>query len=204
MITYVMDINRTGLSDAKEKRLNMARKISITKEMLIESAFEMAREEGLREVTARKLATRAGCSTQPIFRVYSCMDEMYDEVYQKAVAYFSDFYSKYPGESDVPFVNLGMAYIDFAGKEPQLFRMLFLEEKRCGASLFGILNGDTSALHQEIAKAKAQGAKDPSGIFMKMWIFIHGAASMMTTGDYDLSMKQTEGLLVEAYASFVK
>lgn len=181
----------------------MARKISITKEMLIKSAFEMAREEGLTEVTARKLASKAGCSTQPIFRVYSSMDELYDEIYQMAVAYFSDFYGKYPAKSEVPFANLGMAYIEFAGKEPQLFRLLFMEEKRCGASLFGILNGKTSALHAEIAKAKARGAKDPSGIFMKMWIFIHGAACMMTTGDYDLSMEETAGLLEEAYTSFL-
>ncbi|MGN0131371.1 MAG: TetR/AcrR family transcriptional regulator [Lachnospiraceae bacterium] len=182
----------------------MARKISITKEMLINSAFDMAREEGLTEVTARKLASRTGCSTQPIFRVYSNMDELYDEVYQKAVAYFSDFYGTYQGESKVPFANLGMAYIEFAAKEPQMFRMLFMEEKRCNASLFGILNGKTNALHQEIAKAKAQGAKDPSDIFMKMWIFIHGAACMMMTGDYDLSMKETEALLETSYASFIK
>lgn len=182
----------------------MARKISITKEMLINSAFEMAKEEGLKEVTARKLAAKAGCSTQPIFRVYSSMDEMYDEVYQMAVAYFSEYYGKYRGNSDVPFTNLGMAYIEFAGKEVQLFRMLFMEEKRCNASLFGILNGKTGALHKEILRAKEQGAKDPSGIFMKMWIFIHGAAAMMTTGDYDLSMEETKGLLEEAYASFIK
>jgi AcrR family transcriptional regulator len=182
----------------------MARKISITKEMLMNSAFEMAREEGMGEVTARKLAAKAGCSTQPIFRVYSSMDELYDEVYQMAISYFSDFYGKYQGNSRVPFANLGMAYIAFADKEPQLFRILFMEEKRCGASLFGILNGKTNALHAEIAKAKEQGAKDPSGIFMKMWIFIHGAACMMMTGDYDLTVEETAALLEEAYASFVK
>lgn len=182
----------------------MARKISITKEMLIKSAFEMAREEGLAEVTARKLASKTGCSTQPIFRVYSNMEELYDEVYQDAVAYFSDFYGKYSSESKMPFVNLGMAYIEFAAKEPQLFRMLFMEKKRCDASLFGILNGRTNALHQEIARAKEQGAGDPSGIFMKMWIFIHGAACMMMTGDYDLSMEETRQLLEASYGSFVK
>lgn len=182
----------------------MARKISITKEMLINSAFEMARAEGLKEVTARKLAAKTGCSTQPIFRVYSTMDEMYDEVYQMSVAYFSEYYGKYPGKSQVPFTNLGMAYIEFAGKEPQLFRMLFMEQKRCNASLFGILNGKTGALHHEITKAKAGGVKDPSGIFMRMWIFVHGAACMMTTGDYDLSMEDTRGLLEEAYGAFIK
>lgn len=182
----------------------MARKISITKEMLIESAFEMTREEGILQVTARKLAAKAGCSTQPIFRVYANMEELYDEVYHMTITYFSDFYGKYPSESNTPFVNLGMAYIEFAGKEPELFRLLFMEGKRCNASLFGILNGKTNALHQEIAKAKEQGAKDPSGIFMKMWIFIHGAACMMMTGDYDLSMEETAGLLEESYASFLK
>lgn len=192
------------LSHAKEKGLHMARKISITKEMLMKSAFELAREEGMEEVTARRLASKANCSTQPIFRVYSNMEELYDEVYRMVMAYFSDFYEKYPGNSRVPFTNLGMAYIEFAGKEPQLFRMLFMEPKRCDATLFGILNGKINALHQEIAKAKAQGAKDPSDIFMKMWIFIHGAACMMTTGDYDLSMQETEKLLEAAYASFLK
>lgn len=182
----------------------MARKISITKEMLINSAFEIAREEGLAEVTARKLASKTGCSTQPIFRVYSNMEELYDEVYRKTIEYFSDFYGKYDGNSKVPFANLGMAYIGFAAKEPQLFRMLFMEEKRCQASLFGILNGRTNALHQEIAKAKEQGADDPSDIFMKMWIFIHGAACMMMTGDYDLSMAETAALLETSYASFVR
>ena len=182
----------------------MARKISITKEMLINSAFKMAGEEGLKEVTARKLAAKAGCSTQPIFRVYSSMDELYDEVYGMAIDCFSDYYGKYPGKSQIPFTNLGMAYIEIAGKEPQLFRMLFMEKKRCNASLFGILNGKSNALHKEIARAKEQGAKDPSGIFMKMWIFIHGAATMMTTGDYDLSMEETRGLLEEAYAAFMR
>ena len=182
----------------------MARKISITKDMLTDAAFKMAREEGLYEVTARKLAARTGCSTQPIFRVYSTMDELYDEVYQMAVDYFADFYASYEKNSTVPFVNLGMAYIEFASKETELFKVLFLMEKRVGATLFGILNGKTQALHNEIKRAKEFGAKDPSNVFIKMWIFIHGAASMMTTGDYDLPMKETEKMLEGAFASFVK
>lgn len=182
----------------------MARKISITKEMLLQSAFEAAREEGFAQVTARKLAAKVGCSTQPIFRVYSSMEEVYDEIYRRAVDYFSDFYGKYQGESQTPFANLGMAYIEFAQREPQLFRMLFMEAKRCGATLFEILNGKTNALHQEIAKAKKQGAKDPGDIFMKMWIFIHGAACMMITGDYDLSKQETRSLLETSYVSFIR
>lgn len=180
----------------------MARKISITKELLLDNAFEIMRQEGLEEVTARKLAAKAGCSTQPIFRVYNTMDEMYDELFTMAIVYFADFYAGYPSTSTVPFVNLGLAYINFAAKEPKLFSVLFLQEKRGDATLFGILNGKTNALHNELSKAKNSGAKDPSDVFMKMWIFIHGAAAMMITGDYDLSLDQTRTLLEESYKAF--
>ena len=49
----------------------MARKESITKDMLIDVAFELVKEEGSENLTARKLASKAGCSTQPIFRIYT-------------------------------------------------------------------------------------------------------------------------------------
>ena len=47
----------------------MARKEMITKDYLINTAFLMAKQEGIENVTARKLAAKAGCSTQPIFRI---------------------------------------------------------------------------------------------------------------------------------------
>ena len=34
-----------------------------------------------------------------------------------------------------------------------------------------------------------------SGLFMKMWIFIHGCACMVLTGDYDLTKEETLDLL---------
>lgn len=52
---------------------------------------------------------------------------------------------------------------------------------------------------KEIARAKAFGVKDPGELFMKMWIFIHGAASMAITGDYDLPEAETLRLLRETY-----
>ncbi len=175
----------------------MARKQSITKEAILQAAFEMTRAEGLTNVTARRLADHAGCSTQPIFRVYSAMDELYGEIYEMAISYFSDYYANFKGVDQTPFVNLGLAYIQFAEKEPQLFQLLFMGEKRNGHSLIELLNGN-GALVKEIGKAGAKG----SDIFMKMWIFIHGAACMVITGDYDLTQEQTKQLLLESYRAY--
>ena len=182
----------------------MARKISITKEMIKNAAFEIAKNEGMESVTARKLADKAGCSTQPIFRIYENMEELHKEVFDMAIQSFSDFYSAYAKNQEgeeKPFIRFGMAYIDFAVKQSQLFYLLFLSKNRYGKSLYELLNGSTGAFMKEIARAKALGVKDPGELFMKMWIFIHGAASMAITGDYDLPEDETLRLLRETYAS---
>ena len=179
----------------------MARKESITVKMISEAAFEMAREEGFEQVTARKLAARVGCSTQPIFRVYENMEELNKEVFQQAIAFFDLFYENFEEKDNTPFVHLGLAYIDFAMKEKKLFQLLFLSSNRGDNSLYELLNGRTGAVGKEIAKATELGCRNPSEIFMKMWIFIHGAACMGLTDDYDLSMDETLLLLKDTFHS---
>ncbi|MCM1262619.1 MAG: TetR/AcrR family transcriptional regulator [Butyrivibrio sp.] len=181
----------------------MARKETITKTDILNAAFEMTREEGFEHVTARTLAAKAGCSTQPIFRVYKNMEELGKELFEQVISYFNTYYENYPKNYDTPFVNLGLAYIGFAQKNPKLFRLLFDSENRQGKSLYDILNGTNGAVVKEINSAAQGGCKNPSVIFMKMWIFIHGAACMSLTGDYDLSEEETVSLLEEAYKSFI-
>lgn len=179
----------------------MARKESITMQDILETAFTMAREEGFLNVTARKVAARAGCSTQPIFRVYKNMEELWGAVYEKAVGFFADYYDLYPRTGTAPFSNLGMAYIAFAREEKHLFQLLFLSEVSGKKSLYEILNGEKGNVLTEINKAAAEGCKDPQGMFMRMWLFIHGAACMSLTGDYDLSDMETRQLLEQEYVN---
>ncbi len=181
----------------------MSRKEVISKNDLLRCAFEQAREEGLQELTARKLAARAGCSTQPIFRLYKSMDDLIAEVMEHAVDFFERYYGNAPKDPEaMPFVNLGMTYISFAKDEPRLFQILFLKKDRQGRSLYELLNGKAGNVISEVNQAKAAGVKDPQDLFMQMWIYIHGAASMVITGDYDLNDAQTKQLLQNAYHAF--
>lgn len=179
----------------------MARKEMISKQMILDAAFEMAREEGLGNITARKLAEKAGCSTQPIFRTYQSMEQLIDDVYERAFLFFQDYYSYYPKLGKTPFSDLGMAYIAFAREEKELFRMLFVPQQR-RKGLYELLNGKTENVKTQIQAAATAGCSDPGALFMKMWIFIHGAASMSLTGDYDLSDQETRGMLESVYQSF--
>lgn len=180
----------------------MARKETITIDKILDTAFAMTREQGFENVTARKVAAKAECSTQPIFRVYKNMDELWNAVYEKAVSFFQDYYSLYPKTSKTPFANLGMAYISFARSEKHLFELLFLSNMSGKKSMYELLNGEQGNVVYEINLARVSGCPNPSDIFMKMWILIHGAACMTLTGDYDLPDAQTFALLEQSYREF--
>ena len=169
--------------------------------MILQSAFSLAREEGIENVTARKLAAKMGCSTQPIFRVYENMTQLWTEIYQEAINCFTKYYEEFHLEVETPFIHLGIAYINFAREEKKIFDLLFLSEHRNGRSLYELLNGGTNAISKEINKAVANGCENPSGLFMKMWIFIHGCACMVLTGDFDLTEEETVEFLKDIYKS---
>ncbi|MCR5772649.1 MAG: TetR/AcrR family transcriptional regulator [Butyrivibrio sp.] len=181
----------------------MSRKATITQKEIVNAAFKITKKEGYEAITSRKLAAAAGCSTQPIFRIYDNMDGLKEDVFKKASLFYEDYYASYPKNNETPFVDLGMAYIEFAQKYPNLFRLLFLsgskdEEK----SMYALVNGEKEYVVKEVDRARTQGVKEPEQLFMKMWIFIHGSGCMAVTGDYDLNHDDSIGLLEAAYQSF--
>jgi len=180
----------------------MARKETITIQNILDTAFDMTREEGFVNVTARKVAARAGCSTQPIFRVYKNMEELWEAVYDRAVSFFQDYYSLYPRNSRTPFVNMGAAYIAFAREEKHLFELIFVADRIRKKSVYEILDSDAGNVTYEKEMAEIMGCSEPDELFMKMWIFIHGAACMTLTGDYNLPDVQTLELLERSYEDF--
>ena len=180
----------------------MARKQTVLKDDLLKAAFDLARDEGYQEVTATKLASKAGCSTQPIFRAYANMEEVLAEVIDEGAVFFEKYYDSYPKIQATPFLNLGLVYISFAEKESNLFKLLFMNEGKQAKSLYELLNGKNGNLVKEINKAKDEGCADPQGLFMRMWIFIHGIACMTIKGDYDLGITDTIQMLKDAYNAF--
>lgn len=189
----------------------MARKESITIQMILDTAFEMTREEGFANVTARRVAAKAGCSTQPIFRVYKNMEELWEAVYERAAEYFQDYCALYPRLGETPFSNLGMAYITFAREERHLFELLFLNGPASGEdgtlkrkSLYELLDGPNGNVAEEISWAREDGCGDADGMFRKIWLIVHGAACLSLIGDYDLTDMQTWDLLEQYYCYFAE
>ena len=181
----------------------MSRTVVITKEEIVSAAFKITKREGFHAVTSRKLAAAAGCSTQPIFRAYKNMEELKVDVYERTAAFYEAYYEQYQKTNITPFVDLGMAYIDFALKYPNLFRLLFLAEREDKLkSMYDLVNGTGDYVVREVEKARSMGVGNAKQLFMKMWIFIHGAGCMACTGDYDLPSDESVSMLTGAYEAF--
>ena len=55
----------------------------ITKEMVVDAAFEIARKGGMEQVIVKNIAEKLGCSVQPIYSYCTNMEGLRTEVEQK-------------------------------------------------------------------------------------------------------------------------
>ena len=60
----------------------MGRKTRITKEMIMEAAYELLDESGIGAVAIKNLAAKLDCSTQPISWQFGSMTELKKELYE--------------------------------------------------------------------------------------------------------------------------
>jgi len=183
----------------------MARKQSITREVIQEAALELAKTEGLEAVTARRVAAQAGCSTQPIFRAYENMSDLQDDVIRLAGEFFADYYGSYPKNSPVPFVDLGIAYINFAREHENLFRILFVSHYKKAVSTYEFINGsDKMFVLKELKKVDGVPAQKAGMIFSNIWTFVNGLACMSLNGDLDMTEEEVRANLADIYETLKK
>lgn len=180
----------------------MSAVIKIKKEDLVKGAIKIIRNKGIEELSARNLARACNCSTQPIFRLFENMDDLkntvYNDIYEIQNKYLSD------GKNhQVPFIGVGLSYIEFAQKEKNLFKFLFMSSNsKCN----NILNMAETEEGQEYIKMieKSTGLSSDSSkqIYINTWLIIHGIASMMATTNSELAISDIETIIFDAFKGY--
>ena len=106
----------------------MPAKAKVTKAMIVEAAFAVARETGAENINARTVSERLHCSTQPVMYHFATIEELKRTVYEKADGYHSEYLMNREKPSNGVMLGIGMNYIRFTIKEPHLFRFLLLTD----------------------------------------------------------------------------
>lgn len=96
-----------------------------------------------------------------------------------------------------PYKASGMAYISFARRQPQLFKVLFMRDR----------TGEPQPAEDELTRRiiglimKNTGLEEQAAytLHIELWIFIHGIASMLVTGYLNLEETVISTMVTDVY-----
>lgn len=182
----------------------MSKEVKITKDMILEAAFEIAREKGLEEVSNRSIAKRLECSIRPIYYQFNNSDELKKELYNKIEKYFYKHIMDNMIDNIPYYRQVGINYIKFAREEKNFFKILFMSKSDYLPEGFVSKSEDD---FKEISKLIKMSTKlndgDIKSFHIKMWMFTHGIATLLATDTILLTEEQISNLLSSQFQALM-
>lgn len=178
----------------------------ITKEMVVEAAFELAREEGMEQVLVKNIAEKLGCSVQPIYSYCSNMEELKKDVQRRTAVFFQEYVAAHVDKGDY-FHSIGMSYLLLSKEEPNLFELYFLRKRSdCTATSLQALYEQecTAEVAEFLSKKLSISVEAARKLHLNMVIYNTGICSMLISSNFGLSIEELDRQLVETYEVFLQ
>ena len=179
----------------------MPKPVSITKELVDKTAFELVRTQGMEALTARNIAEKAGCSTQPIYKIYRNLEELRENTIRQIADYADKIIMGYH-KTPIPFLNTGLGFIHFAATEKVLFR-IFNVENYLQQSVFGPLKDQQLyALMEDLLGDAPLSQEQRRELFLNTMIYTNGLAHLSHSGQLGMTEKQVAERLLAFFVHF--
>ncbi|MCI9314400.1 MAG: TetR/AcrR family transcriptional regulator [Lachnospiraceae bacterium] len=179
----------------------MPPKAKITKDMIVDAAFEIVRSEGVENINARTVSEKLNCSTQPVMYHFATIEALKKTVYAKADRYHSEYLMHIHNPQKGVMLGIGLNYIRFAIEEPHLFRFLFQSDGFNGTTLPEMID-DAELMPVILAMQEAVGGgsiEQVKEIFLTVFLFVHGYASLIANNSLAYDEDLIEVHLERAY-----
>lgn len=178
----------------------MPAKVKVTKDMIIDAAFAIAREAGVESINARTVSERLHCSTQPVMYHFATIEELKRTVYAKADRYHSEYLMNLKSPSNGLTLGIGLNYIRFAIEEPHLFRFLFQSDYFSGSTLLELIDAEELApVLSAMQNALGVGMEQTKKVFLTVFLFAHGYASIIANNSLKYDEELINSQLEQAY-----
>lgn len=182
----------------------MPTKIRISKDMILNAAFEIVRQEGTEKLSNRELANKLKCSIRPIYYQFENVEQMKKELYIKIEQYFYKFILDNMIEGIPQYKQVGINYIKFAKKEKKLFQTLFMCDTGLTPDTFVTKAGhDYEEIEKLIRISTNLNDDDIMKFHTKMWIFCHGIATLVANDTIKLTDSQIQELLSDEFQALM-
>lgn len=175
-----------------------------TKEDIINFAFQIAKNEGLAAINARRVGKELNSSVQPIYYYFDNIDDLKNSVLKKMTNYFCEYLIT-DIRTDMPeYKQIGIKYIKFAKTEPQIFVELFIKRHEINFEKLELNDSETLKIIQTFANKSTNLDQTAIKDFhFKIWIFTHGLATIVSSGNYNINDEQIAELLSSEFQALM-
>ena len=182
----------------------MPPKVKVTKDMVIDAAFEIAREAGAENINARTVAKKLNCSTQPVMYHFATIEELKKAAYAKADDYHTEYLMNIESPQKGVMLGIGLNYIRFAVEEPHLFRFLFQSNFFNGTTLLEMIDAEELAPVLLAMQGAVGGSiEQVKEIFLTVFLFAHGYASIIANNSLEYDEELIRVHIERAYTGAV-
>ena len=192
-----------GISERKEREKSEMR------ELVLKTALKLFIENGYDNVSIRKIANAIEYSPGTIYLYFRDKDEIFFELHDRA---FKEFYAYQLSSQNIkdPLERIqahGMAYVEFALKNPELYDLMFIslipakKIKEChewiqGQQTFDLLKKNV----QDCIDAGYYKGSGVDVVAFALWSYVHGIASLIIRERMQLLPKEViQGLIAGAF-----
>ena len=154
-------------------------KVKFTRENIINATYELMKQDGIRNISARKIAKKLKGSTAPIYAHFSNLEILKEEIIEIAKSNFSKYITK--EYTDRKMLNVAMGIALFAREENELFTSIFLIDDNF-KDLFDVVVKEV--IEESKLDDRFEGYSDNKRekIILQIWYYVHGYSTLICTG----------------------
>lgn len=153
--------------------------VRFTRDAVLHAACQLMRREGMEALNARAIAKELGGSTQPIFRLFTNMEDLHRELILYVARQFQAHAEADMAQSDSPYIQLCTTYLLYGRDEPELFKLLFMRDRVSEGQYSDQTNLDL--VFNIIKKETPLDDETALRFLERTWLFIHGLAVCIAT-----------------------
>ena len=158
----------------------MPPKSKYTREEVAATALALIKEKGVSALTAREVGKRLGTTVSPIFTIFTNMEELKWAARELALKEFESYIGDYR-EYFPAFKRIGMKMVSYAIHEPELYKLLFMQEHSQGQSFkdtMGELGTMADTCISLLQRDHDLTKEEATILFEQMWVYTFGIGSL--------------------------
>ncbi|MBN2658144.1 MAG: TetR/AcrR family transcriptional regulator [Spirochaetales bacterium] len=172
----------------------MPPKVQFSKEQIIETALDIARETGIASLTVRKVASSLGCSVAPIYVNFRKSEELIEAVMDR-IKKLSWEYST-GSYTDIGFFNIGIGQLLFVRDNPRLFLELVNSDYICSDMEKDVEQQMVDIMMKD-EMLDGLSREENRNLLLKMSVFTNGLSLELLKCNSSLSLDEALSLLEE-------